>query len=350
MLSLRDIALRYQILLESVKSHEAQKLSAVVDKAQALFIEWAIGYGDGLLTDIKKKEFLSGLDTLGESLSSTYTLEAETLTKTLSSIADASSQFTFKWLTKMAQADTHLVKTTKAALKEAVFESPLSATGETATAMVDAFVFAQTQSVLMYASRSYANGNSIPEMVRGLVGTKKNNYKDGLTALNKRQAEAVARTTVQSAAHEAREQMFKDNDITEYEWVSTLDARTTSQCRSLDGRKFATGAGPVPPLHVNCRSTIVPVLGKEYDFLDKGATRSAEFGPVDADMTYYDWLKQQDATFQENVLGEERAKLFRDGGLTAERFAELNLNKDFQPRTLEEMRKLEPTAFSAAGI
>ena len=45
-----------------------------------------------------------------------------------------------------------------------------------------------------------------------------------------------------------------------------------------------------------------------------------------------------------------RAKLFREGGLTVERFAELQLDRNFAPLTLARMKVLEPLAFEQAGI
>ncbi len=88
--------------------------------------------------------------------------------------------------------------------------------------------------------------------------------------------------------------------------------------------------------------------------LSKDGTR-ASVGPngggqVAADLSYYDWLKLQPSAFQDQALGPTRAKLFRDGGLTLERFSELQLDRNFKPLTLEQMKKLEPLAFERAGI
>ena len=109
----------------------------------------------------------------------------------------------------------------------------------------------------------------------------------------------------------------------------------------------------MPPIHPNCRSTTIAVLGSEWDWLDEGGTRASS-GPnpgyVPAEETYYDWLKKQPAEFQTVALGPTRATLFRNGGLTPERFAELNLGRDFEPLTLAEMRRIEPEAFNRAGL
>mgnify|MGYP006907835651 FL=1 len=70
-------------------------------------------------------------------------------------------------------------------------------------------------------------------------------------------------------------------------------------------------------------------------------------GVVD-NQSYYEWLKNQPAQYQDKVLGKTRAKLFRDGGMTVERFRALQLDKHFTPLTLEQMRALEPKAFEKA--
>jgi hypothetical protein len=71
---------------------------------------------------------------------------------------------------------------------------------------------------------------------------------------------------------------------------------------------------------------------------------------VRADLSYYDWLKQQPAAFQDKAIGPVRAKLFREGGLSVERFAELQLDRNFAPLTLTQMKVLEPLAFERAGL
>lgn len=45
-----------------------------------------------------------------------------------------------------------------------------------------------------------------------------------------------------------------------------------------------------------------------------------------------------------------RGKLFRDGGLTPERFAAFQLDKNFKPLTLDQLKELEPVAFSKADL
>ncbi|MNT13393.1 hypothetical protein D3C72_1483620 [compost metagenome] len=71
---------------------------------------------------------------------------------------------------------------------------------------------------------------------------------------------------------------------------------------------------------------------------------------VRADLSYYDWLKQQPAAFQDRAIGPVRAKLLREGGLSVARFAELQLDRNFAPLTLVQMKALEPLAFEKARL
>ncbi|KAF1711069.1 phage head morphogenesis protein [Pseudoxanthomonas kalamensis DSM 18571] len=197
-----------------------------------------------------------------------------------------------------------------------------------------------------------AEGQTTAQIVQAVRGTKAAGYADGVLAISARKTEAVVRTAVAHVSASARHETYADNAdiLAGYMWSATLDQRTSDTCRALDGRIFQFGNGPLPPAHVNCRSSTTPVLKDEWKALTKGAKRSSMDGPVDAGTTYYDWLKRQPAAFQDEVIGPTRGKLLRDGGLSSKRFAELQLDRRWQPLTLEEMRRLEPKAFKRAGL
>ena len=160
------------------------------------------------------------------------------------------------------------------------------------------------------------------------------------------------RTAAQHVSEQARQATWAANGdiIKGYEIVATLDNRTTQICRSLDGKRFELGKGPVPPLHIRCRTTSVADLGDEFAFLREGATRSSENGYVPADQTYYDWIKTEDRSYVKDTLGPTRAKLLLDGGLTPDEFAKLGYNKQFEPLTLNEMMARNAEVFERAGV
>ncbi len=86
----------------------------------------------------------------------------------------------------------------------------------------------------------------------------------------------------------------------------------------------------------------------------KGATRASVGangpGQVSASLDYYHWLQQQPASFQDAAIGPKRAKLFREGGLSVQRFAELQLDRNFASLNLAQMKTLEPLVFERAGM
>lgn len=74
--------------------------------------------------------------------------------------------------------------------------------------------------------------------------------------------------------------------VSYYQYVAVLDDRTTDICRSLDGKVFAYGEGPVPPQHIGCRSTIIPVENDNNPY------------PV---IDFSDWVSDQPASIQDEV-------------------------------------------------
>lgn len=74
------------------------------------------------------------------------------------------------------------------------------------------------------------------------------------TAVADNQVITLVRTSVNQVVNTASQQVYEANqDITnKYRYVATLDTRTSSICRALDGREFPYGRGPTPPQHFNC--------------------------------------------------------------------------------------------------
>lgn len=187
-------------------------------------------------------------------------------------------------------------------------------------------------------------GRTTDQIVREIRGTARQGYRDGILAISKRGAEATVRTAINHTVNVAREQTYAENaDIVKgVQWVSTLDGRTTAVCRGRDGEVYPLDKGPRPPAHINCRSTTVPVLKswKELGIPLKEAppgTRASMNGQVPATETYDSWLRKQDSGFQDEVLGKAKAQLFRDGGLTLDRFVDAS-GHEF---TLDQLRQRE---------
>ena len=122
------------------------------------------------------------------------------------------------------------------------------------------------------------------------------------------QVRTIVRTSVNQVQTMANQAVYSaNNDVTKkYEYVATLDSRTTALCGSLDGKKFKYGEGPEPPQHFNCRSTTVPVIDDEDLRRRFPDTRPSEVGRVPQDLSYPDWLKRN-PNMQSEALGNKKA-------------------------------------------
>jgi len=165
-----------------------------------------------------------------------------------------------------------------------------------------------------------------------------------LTKMANHQVVSMVRTSINQVANAASQQVYEANqDITKkYKYTATLDSRTSAICRALDGREFEYGKGPTPPQHFGCRSTIVPVI----DYEDLGfepprpGKRAAKGGMVDADTNYGQWLLDQGAAQQQEVLGS-KAPYFR---LLARKYGARDamaklVRDDGSEVTLEQLRR-----------
>lgn len=147
----------------------------------------------------------------------------------------------------------------------------------------------------------------------------------GITNRARQQVTSVTRTAINHIGSQARQEVYNANsDIMEGErFLATLDARTTITCASFDREVFEIGQGPIPPLHFGCRSLRLPVVRQEFR-RDSMGERASMNGPVSNQTTYGGWLKGQSEEFQNDVLGPQRAQLFRSGKVRIDRFTDSN--------------------------
>lgn len=199
-----------------------------------------------------------------------------------------------------------------------------------------------------------AAGETNQDLIRRVRGRRENGFKDGVMQTPYRNAEALVRSSVQAVANETRAQFYKENaDVVQgYIYHATLDGRTTQQCAALDGYMWDLEGNPAPdqghsvslqqpPLHWNCRSTLLPWL-KSFDELGftgvdeklPPTTRSSMDGPqTPGDDTYEDWLRTKSDTFQDDLLGPGKAGLWRQGKID---LLEM-VDQSGRPLTLEQI-------------
>ena len=194
-------------------------------------------------------------------------------------------------------------------------------------------------------------GQTTDNIVRSLIGTRVNKFKDGALEAQRRGAEAVVRSSIQTVANTARLDTYANNSdiIKGIEWSATFDNRTSVICMELDGLQWDMNYKPIghsKPFpsaiaHWNCRSTQVPVtksweeLGSKVKVEVPISTRSSMDGQVAGGQNYQQWLGKKSKAFQQEVLGVEKQKLWKAGKIS---FSDL-VNQRGHPLTLEQLKR-----------
>lgn len=151
--------------------------------------------------------------------------------------------------------------------------------------------------------QSFALGRSSKEIGKELA--RRMNVSQGAAA-------RLVRTEVNHAANQASLDGYREAGVEEYQFLATLDGRTSELCAGLDGKIFrvadeAPGVN-CPPMHPNCRSTTIPYFPPdEFDLDAPQRAARGEDGKtyyVPANMKYEDWKKQVDSGIMNKQMSE----------------------------------------------
>ena len=227
-------------------------------------------------------------------------------------------------------------------------------------------IAASSQEKLSLAIRSGVfSGETTQQIARRLVGklnfdqprTVKQIAAAGgeVTKLANYQLQTIIRTSINQVQNQASQAVYAANSkvAPKYEYVATLDSKTSPICQRLDGKKFEYNKGPTPPQHFNCRSTTVPVvdfngLQKKYPRLEKPPktaldTRPSATGRVPQNVSYGDWLLNQKKELQVKTLGsEQKVKFFKTlagkKGSSGQKALRQIIRTDGTEKTLQQLR------------
>ena len=227
-------------------------------------------------------------------------------------------------------------------------------------------IAASSQEKLSLAIRSGVfSGETTQQIARRLVG-KLNFDQPGtvkqiaaaggeVTKLANYQLQTIIRTSINQVQNQASQAVYAANSkvAPKYEYVATLDSKTSPICQRLDGKKFEYNKGPTPPQHFNCRSTTGPVvdfngLQKKYPRLEKPPktaldTRPSATGRVPQNVSYGDWLLNQKKELQVKTLGsEQKVKFFKTlagkKGSSGQKALRQIIRTDGTEKTLQQLR------------
>lgn len=331
---LLDAGIKHQIYVQRYAGGQVKDLVKYLDDAQA-----------EILRQLKTVKSLAESRTLNRKLNRIVQLQQEGLAKLSANLTDGAMDFAeyeaaFAVKTLNTAATVSVALPASEQLRALVTQRPmqLAVSGKAGSTVQNLtlnqaarqFSADKAGEIRRVIQAGVVEGSTVQSLTRDIVS---------VTNRNKRQAEALVRTSVNHISSEARSAVNRANDdiLKGEEWVSVLDGRTTIGCAILDGKILGFDEPPFTPRHWNCRSLRVPALDDRFQESGLEGTRASMDGPVSAKRTYSGWLKDQSAEFQDQVLGKDRGKLFRSGKIKLDQFVDQNYN----PVSLEQLSVLD---------
>lgn len=304
MAELFDIVVRRQIYIEGLKAAKGLEFNVALAKLRVQLANRLSGFEYADLGDATKKA-IRGL-----------IVDLRAIAKT---IFDPYLKALIEWLQRFVAVDRDLLigvyadaaPEARTRLQEAKpaedmwaagILAPMAATGTLALPFLLALLPSAMVRLERLVTQSYANRGTLADLKKSIVGTSNANFSDGALRQLGAQTGAATNTVLQHLANQINESLGA-KIVGFYEWVSVLDDRTTKICTERDGNVYPYGRGPIPPAHVNCRSSIVPV----------------RIGDPKSPNSFSDWVRGQPDEFVADALDGRR-------GARYERSPPLSLN------------------------
>jgi len=271
MADLFDILVRHQIYLEGLKAGRSADFPQVLGK---------------LDFELRKHLSLIQYENLGDANKTELNKLLVALRLSMRSIFNPWLRSLVEWLERFVVVEAEAFGTyfnteaDPAPIFAASKTEPMGANGLFWVAFLNgSAVYAMTR-IERLVTNGYANRLTKAEVINGFLGTKSRGYKDGIGRQLDNASVAAIATIMQHLSAQANMTLAK-KAFGQYEWVSIMDEATTDVCRQRDGNRYAYGKGPVPPAHVRCRSSIVPVYANSPS----------------RDLRFDMWAKRQPAVF-----------------------------------------------------
>lgn len=176
-----------------------------------------------------------------------------------------------------------------------ITNQPIPANGLYLLDFINGFTASASNSIENAIRKGWAMSSTPDEVLNELRGTESNNYRDGQLNRIYTQSGAMNSTAIQfvSAVTQSAVASAYHN---RYILSAIIDSKTTSYCRSINGRIYDYGKGPLPPFHINCRTKDIPITDEDEQNVELVGGR------------WFSWLSRQSKEFREDWLKMEREK------------------------------------------
>lgn len=193
--------------------------------------------------------------------------------------------------------------------------------------------------------------------IKGLVditkwaGKAKSKFKD-VNQFAKYAANRLIRTESSYVSNQTTAVAYGEYGIEQYEFLSTLDRRTSSVCQNHDGLINPDTGGPYmmseievgknyPPLHPFCRSATAPAIeGRSRDKLKRRARRpDGKTELIPRDMNYKEWDQWQQDGAPPDIQKWREGKT-KPVGVNGKNILESKINPGDYAHSTEDVRKV----------
>lgn len=156
-------------------------------------------------------------------------------------------------------------------------------------------------------TQGFIKGDSIPKIAKRLQVKMESGYKEAIRLVN---------TEASFICNVASLESYKECSVEQYEFLTTLDDRTSVVCGDMDGLvvdvdKAETGRN-LPPMHINCRSTTVPYFDDAYD--ERVARSGKKIYNIPGNMSFAEWQKKYCPESSIWITNDKGQTLHRDTG------------------------------------
>lgn len=309
MAELFDIVVRRQVYIEGLKADRGADWARTLAELQRLLRERLslIEFDDlGEMTKTAVKRLIIDLRAIAKSVFDPYLSSLILWLQRYVGIDLGMLAELFKPHADNEQDSAALEETTDEDMWAAAIAAPLAATGTLALPFLLALLPSTMVRLERLVMQHYASRSSAAELRQAIIGTAPARFNDGSLRAIQRQAEAATNTVIQHLANQINETLGH-KIVGFYEWVSVLDDRTTKICTDRDGKRYPYKQGPLPPAHVNCRSTTVPVK--------IGAPKTPD--------SFNEWIKTQPFEFINDAFdGQRPARYEKASAINLDEFLE----------------------------
>lgn len=341
MSNLTSAFISHQIWLQRTASHEASLSAPFIQQMRQEIRDEVLKFGDDSRTAARLNKMLSGLDDALHDIAGDWNSD---LLNDLQELAQYEADWTVRTL--KASVNTNFITPSPEQVWSAIKFQPLALDHKPIDfiKLLDSWTENETSRLVSGVKSGFVQGQTTRQIVKNVVGDS------GLINVSQRNATSIVKTAMNHVSTVAKDATYeKNSDVIEgYELVVTLDSRTSAICRGWPPGKVYKPTDkyqPKPPFHISCRTTTAPVVSSDFDFLDIGAKRAAKGADggmqVDANTSYYDFLKSQPAWFQDSALGAVRGKIFRNSGMTPDEFRAASVDGFGNPMTLKQMAEMD---------